>query len=316
MLEKKRGYLKVDSELSWQDWQRFLAIAECGSLNRAAEQLGSSQPSLSRQLLALESALGRNLFNRSTQGLTLTDFGQALVEDAQHMAHSAQRLARLVQGQDISLTGAVRLSANEMLAHYYLPALLPQFLEQYPELQLQVVVTNQASNLDRRDADVAIRMFRPAQQDLVTRHLMDIGIGIYASEAYLAKHGAPSTPEALFQHRVLGFDRDKQMEEGAQALGWSLTNDDFFFRTDNMPLLVETAVHDGGLVFTHHHVGEQTGLKEVHCGLKIPALPIYLTCHRDVQHNKKIRVLMDFLAEHLPGSIHQVRTRQLTGVSR
>lgn len=285
--------------IDWRSWHMFLAIVDSGSLNHAAKLLGSSQPTLSRQLLALETQLGRNLFDRSTQGLTLTDFGKMLLEESRSMAVSANRLQRLVQGQDITLSGSVRLSVNEMVAQYHLPAILAEFLDLYPELQVQVVVTNQVSNLDKRDADIAIRMFRPHQQDLVMKHLFDIELGTYASNAYLQSAGTPTTPAELTTHRILGYDRDKQLEEGSSALGWPIKNDELCFRTDNMPLMLEVACNGGGVIFTHSHVAERLGLTRIDCGIDIPDLPVYLTCHRDVQHNRKIRVLMDFLTEKL-----------------
>lgn len=288
--------------IDWRSWHLFLAVAECGSLSQAAEQLGSSQPTLSRQLLTLESHLGNKLFDRSTQGLRLTEFGKSLLEESRNMADSASRLQRIAQGQDVSLSGSIRLSVNEMIAQYYLPSILPEFMNRYPELQVQIVVTNQATNLDKRDADIAIRMFRPHQQDLVMRHIVNLDLGVYASSGYLAQFGTPSTPEDLIDHRILGYDRDKQLEEGAELLGWPIKNEDLLFRTDNMPLMVEIAANDGGIVFTHSAVARKTDLAQIDCGIEIPSLPVYLSCHRDVQHNQKIRVLMDYLAEQFPSS--------------
>ncbi len=288
--------------IDWRSWHLFMAVAECGSLSQAAEQLGSSQPTLSRQLLTLESQLGNKLFDRSTQGLRLTEFGKSLLEESRNMAASASRLQRIAQGQDVSLSGSIRLSVNEIIAQYYLPSILPEFMNRYPDLQVQIVVTNQATNLDKRDADIAIRMFRPHQQDLVMRHILDLDLGVYASSGYLAQFGTPNSPQDLIDHRILGYDRDKQLEEGAELLGWPIKNDDLLFRTDNMPLMVEIAANDGGIVFTHSAVARKRNLAQVDCGIEIPSLPVYLTCHRDVQHNQKIRVLMDYLAERLPSS--------------
>ncbi|MFC3852243.1 LysR family transcriptional regulator [Salinispirillum marinum] len=289
----------------WQAWNRFLTIAESGSLQRAAEILGCSQPTLSRQLLSLEKKLGRNLFDRSTQGLRLTDFGKSLLDEGRNMAASANRLDRLAHGQAVSLTGSVRLSVNELIAQYYLPSLLPKFMNDFPELQVQVVVSNKATSLDKRDADVAVRMFRPHQQDIIMRHLIDIELGIYASKSYLEVSGKPATLDDLKDHRILGFDRDKQLEEGSSALNWPIKNEELYFRTDNMPLIVETAVNGGGIVFTHSVIAKKRNLVRIDCGISIPPIPVYLVCHRDVQYNQKIRVLMDFLIENLPDFISQ-----------
>ncbi|WP_127559375.1 LysR family transcriptional regulator [Saccharospirillum alexandrii] len=287
------------NNLDWQHWQYFLHIAQAGSLNRAADTLGVSQPTLSRHLHTLEKQLGQTLFDRSTQGLSPTRFGQSLIEEAEQMRTSAQRLERLAAGQDQAVTGRVRLSANEPIALHYLPRILPDFMDANPALSVEVEVTNKATSLDKRDADVAIRMFPPQQPDLIARHLFDIPLGFYASARYFAKHGNPTTAEALFQHRLLGYDRDKQFENGAAELGWPVRNEDFYFRTDNMALHLEMARHGGGIVGTHQQLAASLGLVSVEVEITLPKLPLYLCCHRDVKHNRRIRLLMDFLAEHL-----------------
>ncbi|MCK6265791.1 LysR family transcriptional regulator [Vibrio sp. ZSDE26] len=286
---------------SWQWWQHLLVIAEQGSLSQAAKVLAVSQPTLSRQLQLMENRLGQPLFDRSTQGLTLTGFGESLLEECQQMQESADRLERLAAGQSSTLTGRVRLAANELVALYYLPKILPQFMDAYPDVSVEVEVSNLVSSLDKRDADVAIRMFAPTQLDLVCRRISDIPLGFFASSDYLDKKGVPKTAEALFQHRIIGYDRDRQFEKGGQEMGWSINNEQFLMRTDFMPMHLELARHHGGIVVTHKNPCLEAGLTEVQVGIDIPSLPIYLACHRDVQHNKKIRVLMDFLADNLPG---------------
>ncbi len=285
---------------NWQWWHYFLAIAEHGSLSQAATWLDVSQPTLSRQLQLMEKRLGQPLFDRSTQGLTLTGFGESLLEECRNMQASAERLARLAAGQATSLSGRIRLAANELIALHYLPKILPLFMDTYPEVSLEVEVSNQVSSLDKRDADVAIRMFPPTQQDLICRRLFDIPLGFFASSDYLRVNGTPDTAPALFQHRIIGYDRDRQFEKGGQELGWQIRNEQFLFRTDFMPMHLELARNHGGIVVSHKHLCEAFGLQEIKVGIDIPKLPLYLACHRDVQHNKKIRVLMDFLAEHLP----------------
>lgn len=284
----------------WQWWQYFLAIAEQGSLSQAANSLTVSQPTLSRQLQSMEKRLGQPLFDRSTQGLTLTGFGESLLEECHLMRSSAERLERLAAGQASTLTGRVRLAANELIALYYLPKILPLFLDTYPEVSVEVEVSNQVSNLDKRDADVAIRMFAPTQLDLFCRRIFDIPLGFYASAQYLDKKGTPTNAEELFDHRIIGYDRDRQFEKGGQEMGWNINNEQFLMRTDFMPMHLEMARHHGGIVVTHKSLCIDAGLEGIKVGIKIPDLPIYLACHRDVQHNKKIRVLMDFLGEHLP----------------
>ncbi|EAR08343.1 LysR family transcriptional regulator [Reinekea blandensis] len=284
----------------WQQWHFFTVIARTGSLNQAADALGVSQPTLSRHLQSLEARLGQNLFDRSTRGLTLTAFGASLMEGCQQMEQTAQALERRASGQDQALSGRVRLSVNEMIAQYYLPNILPAFMDANPQLSVEIEVTNRASSLDKRDADIAVRMFPPTQLDLIARHLYDIPLGFYASQGYLDRFGTPTTPEALLEHRIMGYDRDKQFELGAAQLGWTVRNEDFFLRTDYMPLHIALAAQDGGIVGTHKELAESLGLIEIDVGVKLPDLPVYLCCHRDVVHNRRIRLLMDYLADSLP----------------
>ena len=247
----------------------------------------------------MEKHLGQTLFDRSTQGLQLTQFGTGLLEECDRMQSSAERLQRLVDGQDQVLSGRIRLSANELIALHYLPNILPRFLNCYPDLSVELEVSNRASSIDKRDADIAIRMFPPTQLDLVAKHLFDIPLGFYASQEYLDTHGMPNSPEDLLSHRLLGYDRDKQFEEGSRQLGWNLRNEDFKLRTDFMPAHLEIAAKGGGIVGTHRALCEQRGMKHIDVGISLPSLPIYLVCHRDVQHNKRIRIMMDYLSEHL-----------------
>ncbi len=292
------------NNFDWQWWQFFIAIHEHGSLNQAAIALNISQPTLSRQLLAMEKHLGQSLFDRSTQGLKVTEFGQLLLEESLTLQASANRLQRLAEGQSQALNGRIRLAVNEMIAHYYLPIILPKFMDLYPNLSVEVDVSNKASSLDKRDADVAIRMFTPTQLDIVCRKLFDIPLGFYASSRYLEHYGTPTSPEQLFNYRVIGYDRDRQFEDGAQQLGWQIHNEQFKCRCDFMPLHLELAANHGGIIATHQALAELKKLKPINLGLNIQPLPVYLVCHRDVQHNQKIRVLMDFLAEHLPNVLN------------
>ena len=300
------GYAKMNNQtvmVNWQSWHYFVTAAESGTVSKAASTLAISQPTLSRQLVDLEKQLGQALFNRSTQGITLTEFGLILLEEAKLMQCSAFRLQRLVGGHTTALSGRLRLSANELLANYYLPNILPTFLNQYPDISVEIEVTNQASNIDKRDADVAIRMFRPTQIDLVARHLFDIPLGFYASRGYLEKVGTPHSPESLLEHRILGYDRDTQIEQGSQLLGWNLKNEDFKLRCDFMPIQIELARNDGGIVATHCELATKLSLQKIEIGIELPKLPVYLVCHRDVQHNQKIRVMMDYLAKTLTDAL-------------
>ena len=290
------------NSFDWQWWQFFLEISEHGSLSKAANGLNISQPTLSRHLIAMEKELGQSLFERSTQGLTLTPFAGSLMEEGKVMQSSARRLLRICQGQDKQLKGRVRLSVNEMMAQYYIPLLLPKFMQLYPEGYVEVEVTNKASSIDKRDADIAIRMFKPRQLDLIAQYLNELPLALFASKTYCRNNGSPQTVEELFDenHQLLGFDRDQKFVEGGRLLGYDIKNEQFLFRSDSIALQFELAKQHAGIVATHKKLALTQGLQPLLTDIKLPSLPIYLVCHRDIHQNPRIRAMMDYLAKNLP----------------
>jgi len=229
----------------------------------------------------------------------LTEFASRLIDESKQLRDTATRLERLVSGHEQNLEGPVRLAVAEPSAMYYLPHLLPEFLSTYPDVTVEVVVSNFETNLGKRDADLAIRAFAPTQQDLIARHLFDLPIGFFATEEYLLENGTPKTLEALFQLNVFGPDRDPLELNWIRSMGLSaaITANDFFFRADFMPLRLELAKKGCGITIVDCFLGIKSGLVQIELEAPLPILPIYLTCHRDVRHNRKIRVLMDYLAE-------------------
>ena len=289
------------NSINWQWWHYFLVIAEQGSLSKAAIQLKLSQPTLSRHLAALEKQLGQTLFDRSSQGLILTDFASRLIDESKNMRDTAAKLERFVSGHEQQLEGSVRLAVAEPTAMYNLPQVLPKFLSTYPDVRVEVVMSNFETNLGNRDADLAIRAFAPTQQDLIARHLFDLPLGFFATEEYLLKNGTPKTLKELFQLNVFGPDRDPLELNWIRSMAQpaTISASDFYFRSDFMPLRFELVKMGHGITIVDCYLGHKSGLVQIEVEASLPTLPIYLTCHRDVRHNRKIRVMMDYLAEIL-----------------
>ncbi|MEJ2714817.1 MAG: LysR family transcriptional regulator [Acidihalobacter sp.] len=166
-----------------QDWtliRAFLAVATAGSVSAAARTLGVSQPTLSRQISALEQSMRLTLFERSPQGLHLTEQGEALVAAAMQMDDAADRFARLAAGLSEVLEGDVRISANEIVGYHLLPPLIAAFRREHPGVAIEVLISNRASSLSKREADIALRMFHPSQAGLVAMRLPDMELGLFA----------------------------------------------------------------------------------------------------------------------------------------
>ncbi|WP_263571160.1 LysR family transcriptional regulator [Roseateles oligotrophus] len=277
--------------------QIFLGLAEAGSLSRAVALLSQSQPTLSRQLTALESSLGQSLFERHPRGLTLTAAGQALLPAARRMREGAQELSLALAARETSLAGTVRMTASEIVCCYFLPEFLARMRLDHPEIQLEIVASDEVENLLDRSADIALRMVRPEQGMLVARKLADWPLGMYAHRRYLARHGVP-TVATLAQHHWLGFDRADQLLRGFAAAGFAVEREFFCLRSDSHVAMWEAMRAGCGIaVGLQSLAARDLNLQQVLPEIPIPPLPLWLTAHRELRDTPRLRLVFDALAD-------------------
>lgn len=285
------------------DWtliRSFLAVAQAGSLSAAARQLGLTQPTLGRHVAELETALGVILFERRRDGLRLTEKGLALAERAEPMRDAADAFARLAAGSAERMAGTVRLTASEIMAAYVLPPMLARLAVVEPGIEIEIVASNQIGSLLARDADIAVRMVRPMQNDLVARHVADLPLTACAATAYLQRAGWPLAPQDLVDHRLIGWDRADDIIKGFAQFGMSVDRHAFATRTDNQIVLWEAVKAGLGIGFAQASlVARQPGVEAVLPDLPIPVLPMWLAIHEDLRHAPRIRRVLDFLHAEL-----------------
>ncbi len=188
---------QAGAPFDWTLMRSFLAVLERGSLLAAARHLGSSQPTVGRHVAELERQLGMVLFERTGRGLVPTQVALSIADHARAMADNADAISRVLTGQSKQLAGAVRITAVQTVAGHLLPPILARLRAQEPGIAIEVVASNAISNLLRREADIAIRMVRPDQGSLITRHIADSTVGAYAHGDYLRRRGVPLTPADL-----------------------------------------------------------------------------------------------------------------------
>jgi len=286
------------NNIDWDLIRAFLAVARLGSLSAAARELQVSQPTLSRTIQALETTTRLHLFHRTPRGLELTEQGRTLMESAGAMEQAAERFDRQVSGLSEELRGDVRISANDIVGTFLLPPALKALREAHPGLQLELVLSNQASNLNKREADIALRMFRPTQADLVARRLPDMELGFYAHRDYLAAHGAPQSFEEFLEHDIIGMDEAMDFIEGGRQLGVEFLRSHFALRTDALVAGMQLCRAGAGISGIHvglaHHWPELVRILE---RIPLPPLEFWLVCHHDVQFNSRIRAVMAFLGD-------------------
>lgn len=286
------------NSINWDLVQSFLVVARAGSLSAAARELGESQPTLSRDIQAIESATKLNLFKRTTQGLKLTEAGQNLVDAATKMDDAADLFQRQVSGMSAVLEGDVRISVNEILGIYLLPPAIAAFRREHPGVNIEIVISNQVSSISKREADIALRMFRPTQPDLVTKRLPDMELGFYATQDYIDDFGVPQSMDEFSQHSIIGFDEGTEFIDGAEKYGYHLVRDNFALRTDHLLAQINLCRAGAGIVGTHVELANRwPELVRIMEWIPLPVLEFWIVCHSDTQFNSRIRALQQFLSD-------------------
>ena len=288
-------------DFDWSLARTFLAALESGSLLGAAKRLGSSQPTVGRQIAELESQLGVALFERTGRGLVPTQSALQLAASAQAMEVAALQLARSGSGAQKQVSGTVRITASQPVACYLLPPILSDMRRALPEIQVEIESSNVVSNLLRREADIALRMVRPDQATLVARKIGAVKVGTYASRDYLARRGTPKQPMDLIGHDMIGYDKGEDIIRGFRAFGQSISREAFAFRTDDLIVQWEAVRAGLGIGFYANYLARaDPDVLRILPAMALPELPMWLTVHREIRSSQRIRAVFDFLASALP----------------
>jgi len=285
------------------DWNRaraFLVTAEEGSLSAAARALGMTQPTLGRQVTALEQELGVALFERVGLGLILTPSGLELVEHVRAMGEAASLLSLTAGGQSQNIEGNVCITVSEVYAVFILPPIIAKLRKMEPKIHIEIIATNTSSDLRRREADIAIRNFRPTQPELIAKKIKDVSARLYATPEYLNQIGNPKTPEDLNQADFINFDSTGMLIDGLNALGLSLTKKNFPMLTENYIAHWELVKQGLGIGIMPEEIGDAEALVvQALPTLKPIEFPIWLTAHRELNTSRRIRMVFDLLAKEL-----------------
>lgn len=291
----------------WALWRSFAAVVADGSLSAAARRIGYSQPTLGRHIEALEQQLGVTLFDRTLQGLKPTETALRLYQSVAAAEEKLAEAALIAEGTTGSLEGTVRITSSNIMSCYVLPAMLRPIRLEFPNIAIELVPSDSIENLLLREADIAVRLVRPTQLELITRHLGDLPIIATAHASYIGANGAPTRPEDLSSHTLVGFDRDDQMLRAAKTLGFGLKRADFAIRTDSQVAMWEMLKAGLGVGFGQLGLIRDTpGMRELLPTLRPPKLEVWLTTHRELFLSPRIRAIYDRLANGLTAYISRL----------
>lgn len=286
----------------WNHVRAFLATVEEGSLTAAARALGLTQPTLGRQVAALEEELGVVLFERVGRSMKPTPSGLELLDHVRSMRDAANRISLTASGQSQTIEGTVRITASDIFSVYLLPPVLARLRELAPRLDLDVVAANDIRDLQRREADIAIRHVRPEQPDLIARLLREEKGYFYASTSYLARRGRPTFVQDLVHHDFISFGDTDRMIGYMYEIGLALTKENFRLSSENGIVVWELVRQGFGVAPMSESVGAATeGVERLLPDMDPFVFPVWLTAHRELHSSRRIRLVFDTLADYLSG---------------
>lgn len=293
--------------MNWQamsfDWNQvraFLATAEEGSFSGAARALKTTQPTIGRQISALEGSLGVTLVERSVRGLTLTQAGRDLLDHVRAMGEAATLISMVAVGQSLEVTGEVTVTATDLMSAVILPAILATLRQTAPGIRVRIVSTNDIQNLMQREADISIRHVRPDQPDLIALHVGDFRANLYAATAYLDRAGRPRTPREAAEHAFVGSPDPDRLMAPLHDLGIPIRAENFVISSDSGVVVWELVKSGYGISMQPEVLGDaEPGIEKVFPSLPSLQFPIWLVTHRELRTSRRIRVVFDTLARGL-----------------
>jgi len=283
--------------VNWDDVRIFLAVARAGQILGAARRLGLNHATVGRRLDALEAALGARLFLRRPAGCEPTAEGARFLDVAERMEREVLEAGALLGGQDVALSGTVRIGAPDGFGTAFLASRLGAFAERHPAITLQLVPVPRAFSISRREADIAVTVERPREGRLVARKLTDYALGLYASQGYLDRFGAPSDLGELRSHRLVGHVDDLLYSPGLDYGRELVAEWPSRFEVSSALGQREAVAAGAGIGILHRFLAR--GRSEL-----VPVLPehevrrtYWLVTHEDTRGLARVRAVADFIAE-------------------
>jgi DNA-binding transcriptional LysR family regulator len=287
--------------LDWDKLRVFHAAAEAGSFTHAADALHLSQSAISRQVSALEQEIGVPLFHRHARGLVLTEQGEMLYRTAHEVMMKLESARLMLSETKDRPSGMLRVTTTVGLGSGWLTDRIPEFLELYPEIQVQLILANEELDLTMRQADCAIRLRQPQQPDLIQRRLFTVHFHLYAASSYVNAHGKPATIAELDKHRIVTFG--EHVPTHLSDLNWLETAGRPegskrvpALQVNNVPSIKLAVQRGAGIaMLPDYMVGKDSGLVQLLPETEVPSYDTYF-CYPDAMKGQvRLHVFRDFL---------------------
>ncbi|WP_419735792.1 LysR family transcriptional regulator [Pseudomonas sp. COR18] len=287
--------------LQWETQRVFLAVLRTGSLSAAARALGIAQATARRRIDSLEQSVGTSLFIRSPAGLMPTDTARELIEHAQAMALAAEAFTRAASEQANGQGGTVRVTSNQLLGVEVLPSMLGEIRAAQPELAIELSVSNRLEDLALQEADVAVRIRRPSEAAVVTRHVGDLRIGLYATAQLIEHRGLPRCAEELNEYPVIGPDRNLTEQTFLKEQGFFCTGENAVMRSDDHLAQFASLRAGLGIGVCASQLARRHGLVRVLPELVDFPVDVWIAMHYDLKRVRRVTLVFDALSQALSG---------------
>lgn len=296
------------TEPNWDLYRTFNAVLQHGSLSGAARALGLAQPSIARHIAGLEEAVGATLFVRTPRGLSPTDAALELKPFVEMLASTSAALLRAASGRAGEVRGTVRITASEVVGMEHLPPILTHLRRRYPELTIELVLSNALDDLLQRKADIAVRMVRPEQQALVAKRVGSLQLGLHARRDYLAEHGTPETMEQLRDYDLIGYDVETPVIRAISGRYPVFNRAAFALRANNDAAQLAAIRAGFGIGVCQVAVATRDpDLVHVLADAFTFDLETWVVMHEDLRGNHRCRAVFDALVEGLSQIAGQAR---------
>jgi DNA-binding transcriptional LysR family regulator len=285
--------------MDWDKLRIFHAVADAGSFTHAGHELSLSQSAVSRQISALEEDLRVPLFHRHARGLILTEQGEVLYRTAHDVfTKLAAAKTRLMDSKE-KPSGELRITTTVGLGSVWLTPRIKEFLELYPDIHVQLLLEDEELDLSMREADVAIRLRRPTQPDLIQRKLFTVHHHVYASVDYVKNHGIPKTAADLDKHKILVFQGASYLSYLALLLNAGRPEGEP--RTPSLKVNsaygLRRAVQAGAgiAILSDYLVAPDMNLVQIDLDMQVPDFDTYFVYPEELKDTKRITVFRDFI---------------------
>ncbi|MEL6426797.1 MAG: LysR family transcriptional regulator [Pseudomonadota bacterium] len=288
--------------VDWDKLRIFHAVADVGSLTHAGEALHLSQSAVSRQIRGLEETLNVTLFHRHARGLILTEQGELLYSATRDMAKRLATAAARIRDSEDEVYGELRVTTSTGFGTLWLAPRLTRLYKRFPNLKINLLLTERVVDLPMREADLAIRLKEPSQADLIRRRLMDVRMRFYASESYIEENGLPETSEELMRHPIVAYSPDApQVNAGRVWLDPFLSSDHAsHFTVNNYFGVLQAVLHGLGIGALPDYVTVDTpNLVNVVPAQSSAVVPVYLAYPEELRHSKRVAAFRDFVLEEI-----------------